>query len=84
MSRNSCMIRDTLSLYGLEAARIEWTPIGRASEMCGHSGGWEVWLDEQSEDRLRAKLHMAASPITGYNTPQVIDEIHWMMRPDNR
>lgn len=69
------IIITALEAKGLEVDTITFQPISKAQEMCGASGGWEIYIDEK-----KTPLRGADNPIVGYNTEEILQQVKQLSR----
>lgn len=68
MGKKEVILR-ALEAKGVIVESIEYKPIGTALQMCGNSGGWEVYVHE-------AKSFGLDNPLVGYNYQEILNQIN--------
>jgi hypothetical protein len=66
MSVREQRIRNRAKKLDIKLTSVEWTPVGPSMEMCGPSGGWLVFLEDEYSEH---------NPIVAYHYRHVMQQL---------
>lgn len=66
MSVRERRIRNLAAKLGIKLSSVVWTPVGPSMEMCGPTGGWLVFLEDEYSEY---------NPIVAYHYRHVLQQL---------